>query len=187
MVAALNEHLWTYDDASFLPHGAAGDGDPMTQPIFLTSELENPNAATMLVRLSGAETAATDDAFDLVAHPVRRARRGGACPGARRMAAAQGRGPHDQLLARERRGRLGAGAVSLGFLGRWPFRSEFPYFRLLEMLGFPSIFSSEIETYQWVTRDFRRKIFQRSLSVGVAARSHVGRALGRERARLSIA
>jgi DNA polymerase III subunit chi len=66
MVAALNERLWTYDDASFLPHGAADDGDPMEQPIFLTSELENPNAATMLVRLSGAETGEADDAFDLV-------------------------------------------------------------------------------------------------------------------------
>ena len=66
MVAALNERLWTYDDASFLPHGAAGDGDPMEQPIFLTSELENPNAATMLVRLSGAEAGEADDAFDLV-------------------------------------------------------------------------------------------------------------------------
>ena len=65
MVAALNERLWTYDESSFLPHGAAGDGDPMTQPIFLTSELENPNAATMLVKLSGAEGEA-DDAFDLV-------------------------------------------------------------------------------------------------------------------------
>jgi DNA polymerase-3 subunit chi len=65
MVAALNERLWTYDDASFLPHGAAGDGDPMEQPIFLTSELENPNAATMLVQLSGAEASAADDAFDL--------------------------------------------------------------------------------------------------------------------------
>ncbi len=67
MVAALNERLWTYDDASFLPHGAAGDGDPMTQPVFLTSEIENPNAATMLVRLSGADTSETDEAFDLVA------------------------------------------------------------------------------------------------------------------------
>jgi DNA polymerase-3 subunit chi len=66
MVAALNERLWTYDDASFLPHGAAGDGDPMTQPVFLTTELENPNAATMLVRLSGAEIGDADDAFDLV-------------------------------------------------------------------------------------------------------------------------
>jgi DNA polymerase III subunit chi len=66
MVAALNERLWTYDDASFLPHGAAGDGDPMTQPIFLTSEADNPNAATMLVRLSGAEASPADDAFDLI-------------------------------------------------------------------------------------------------------------------------
>ena len=33
MVAALNERLWTYDDASFSPHGAAGDGDATTQPI----------------------------------------------------------------------------------------------------------------------------------------------------------
>jgi DNA polymerase-3 subunit chi len=66
MVAALNERLWTYDEASFLPHGAAGDGDPMTQPIFLTSELENPNAATMLVRLSGVEAGESDDTFDLV-------------------------------------------------------------------------------------------------------------------------
>ena len=66
MVAALNERLWTYDEASFLPHGAAGDGDPTTQPIFLTSEVENPNAATMLVRLSGVEASEADDAFDLI-------------------------------------------------------------------------------------------------------------------------
>ena len=45
---------------------AAGDGDPMSQPIFLTSEAENPNAATMLVRLSGAEASPADDAFDLI-------------------------------------------------------------------------------------------------------------------------
>lgn len=66
MVAALNERLWTYDDASFLPHGAAGDGDPMTQPVFLTCEAGNPNAATMLVRLTGAEAGEADGAFDLV-------------------------------------------------------------------------------------------------------------------------
>ena len=139
MVAALNERLWTYDDASFLPHGAAGDGDPMSQPIFLTSELENPNAATMLVRLSGAEAGEADDAFDLVVIMFEGQRRGVACPRAGRMAAAQGRRPLDQLLARERRGRLGAGAVSLGFLGAWPFRCEFPYLRCwisLDFLGF---------------------------------------------------
>ena len=58
--------MWTYDDASFLPHGAAGDGEPAAQPIFLTSEAGNPNAATMLVRLSGVEAGEGDDAFDLV-------------------------------------------------------------------------------------------------------------------------
>ena len=65
MAAALNERLWTYDDASFLPHGAAGDGDPATQPIFLTSDLENPNGATMLVRLSCVDAAHGDEAFDV--------------------------------------------------------------------------------------------------------------------------
>jgi DNA polymerase III subunit chi len=65
MAAALNERLWTYDDASFLPHGAAGDGDPASQPIFLTSEADNPSGATMLVRLAGAEPASGDDGFDL--------------------------------------------------------------------------------------------------------------------------
>jgi DNA polymerase III subunit chi len=66
MVEALNNRLWTYDDASFLPHGAAGDGDPMSQPIFLTTKVENPNAATMLVLLAGAETSPDDEAFDPV-------------------------------------------------------------------------------------------------------------------------
>ncbi len=66
MVAALNERLWTYDDASFLPHGAAGDGDPMTQPVFLTCETGNPNAATVLVRLSGAGIVESHGVFDLV-------------------------------------------------------------------------------------------------------------------------
>jgi DNA polymerase III subunit chi len=66
MVAALNERLWTYDDASFLPHGAAGDGDPMSQPVFLTAGGANANAAGILVRLSGADDGDADDAFDQV-------------------------------------------------------------------------------------------------------------------------
>jgi len=65
-VAALNDALWTYDDASFLPHGAASDGDPTTQPIYLTAKVENPNGAAELVLLAGAETAPGDAAFDPV-------------------------------------------------------------------------------------------------------------------------
>ncbi len=63
MADALSDRLWTYDDASFLPHGGAGDGDPATQPIFLTDRIENPNVATVLVLLAGAETSPDDAAF----------------------------------------------------------------------------------------------------------------------------
>ena len=63
-VAALDDRLWTFDDASFLPHGAAGDGDPKEQPIFLTSRLENPNGAKLLVVVSGADAPSAGQAED---------------------------------------------------------------------------------------------------------------------------
>jgi DNA polymerase III subunit chi len=66
MVAALNDRLWTYDDASFLPHGAAGDGESASHPIFLTAREENPNNAKMLVLLSGAEARPENDTFEEV-------------------------------------------------------------------------------------------------------------------------
>jgi len=66
VVEAVNDRLWTYRDASFLPHGGAGDGDPATQPIFLTDEVGNSNSATVLVMLSGAQTGPDDPGFDLV-------------------------------------------------------------------------------------------------------------------------
>ncbi len=46
-VAALDQSLWTYSDESFLPHGTAGDGEPETQPVFLTDGAENPNGAAV--------------------------------------------------------------------------------------------------------------------------------------------
>jgi len=63
MAAALDDRLWTYDDASFLPHGAKGEGDPLSQPIFITPGGDNPNAATELVLLSGAEADASDTSY----------------------------------------------------------------------------------------------------------------------------
>ncbi|HCW65811.1 MAG TPA: DNA polymerase III subunit chi, partial [Thalassospira lucentensis] len=47
-VDAINTLLWTYDAASWLPHGAKSDGDPEMQPVWLTSEDENPNGAQFL-------------------------------------------------------------------------------------------------------------------------------------------
>jgi DNA polymerase III subunit chi len=53
-VAHLDALLWTYDDASFLPHGSKRDGRPERQPIWLTESDENPNRADMLVLTDGA-------------------------------------------------------------------------------------------------------------------------------------
>jgi DNA polymerase-3 subunit chi len=52
---ALNERLWTYRDDSFLPHGGPGDGDPATQPVFLTETDETPNGAGLRVLLAPAQ------------------------------------------------------------------------------------------------------------------------------------
>ena len=60
-VAALDALLWSYSDASFLPHGTARDGNAPRQPVFLTAGDENPNTATMLVLVDGAESAHVGD------------------------------------------------------------------------------------------------------------------------------
>jgi DNA polymerase-3 subunit chi len=52
---ALNGHLWSYEEASFLPHGAAADGHADEQPIFLTTGDDNPNGATVRFLVDGAE------------------------------------------------------------------------------------------------------------------------------------
>ena len=50
----LNTALWTYDPASFLPHGTAAEGSGARQPIWLSVGEDNPNAATVLVLTDGA-------------------------------------------------------------------------------------------------------------------------------------
>ncbi len=52
---ALNAHLWTFDDASFLPHGSASDGHAEEQPVWLTTGDDNPNQATVRFLVDGAE------------------------------------------------------------------------------------------------------------------------------------
>jgi DNA polymerase-3 subunit chi len=52
---ALDLTLWTYADASFLPHGTARDGDPARQPIYLTTGEETPNGAGVRFLVDGAE------------------------------------------------------------------------------------------------------------------------------------
>jgi DNA polymerase-3 subunit chi len=54
---ALDSHLWTYAEHSFLPHGTAADGRSARQPIYLTTEDDNPNQADALFLVGGASAA----------------------------------------------------------------------------------------------------------------------------------
>ena len=54
---ALDAHLWTYRDDGFLPHGTAKDGRAAAQPVWLTAEDDNPNAANVRFLADGAEAA----------------------------------------------------------------------------------------------------------------------------------
>jgi len=60
-VSTLDAVLWTYNDASFLPHGTARDGNAARQPVFLAAVDENPNRATMLVLVDGAHATRLSD------------------------------------------------------------------------------------------------------------------------------
>lgn len=51
---ALASLLWTFSDESFLPHGTRADGFADLQPIWLTAEDENPNAANVRFYVDGA-------------------------------------------------------------------------------------------------------------------------------------
>lgn len=50
----LDRLLWTYRSDSFLPHGSAADGHGPQQPIWLTTGMDRPNDASVLVIVDGA-------------------------------------------------------------------------------------------------------------------------------------
>jgi DNA polymerase-3 subunit chi len=54
---ALDAHLWTYRDDSFLPHGIASGASAELQPICLTCKDENPNGAQVKFFIDGAQIA----------------------------------------------------------------------------------------------------------------------------------
>jgi len=53
-VEALDAHLWTFRDDSFLPHGTARDPQAREQPILLTVNDDNPNDAEVRFLIDGA-------------------------------------------------------------------------------------------------------------------------------------
>ncbi|MGH1456109.1 MAG: DNA polymerase III subunit chi [Alphaproteobacteria bacterium] len=53
-LSRMDDYLWAYSEGSFLPHGSAKTGKAEAQPIWLTTEDENPNGADVLISCSGA-------------------------------------------------------------------------------------------------------------------------------------
>jgi DNA polymerase-3 subunit chi len=53
-LAALDERLWTFDQASFLPHATDEEGDPAAQPVLLTAGFGNLNRAAIRFLVEGA-------------------------------------------------------------------------------------------------------------------------------------
>ncbi len=64
-VEALDAHLWTWRDDSFLPHGTWRDPEASQQPILLTASDHNPNGASIRFLVDGAmmpqDSARADD------------------------------------------------------------------------------------------------------------------------------
>jgi DNA polymerase-3 subunit chi len=56
----LDNHLWTFSDQSFLAHGTSAEGHSARQPVFLTTEEEDPNDADVLFLVGGAVIANWD-------------------------------------------------------------------------------------------------------------------------------
>ena len=51
-IKALDQALWTFDPASFLPHGTEESGRAEGQPVLLTTGEGNPNGATALLLMT---------------------------------------------------------------------------------------------------------------------------------------
>jgi len=56
-LAAIDSLLWTWKEDSFLAHGTRAEGHPELQPVFLTTEANNPNGAAVRFLVDGAQAA----------------------------------------------------------------------------------------------------------------------------------
>jgi DNA polymerase-3 subunit chi len=65
-VDALDAHLWTYRDDTFLPHGTARDGEAAAQPVLLTTTGANPNGAKVRFLIDGAPVPADAASYDRI-------------------------------------------------------------------------------------------------------------------------
>lgn len=65
-IDALDAHLWTYRDDSFLAHGTYRDSDAARQPILLTILDHNPNASSIRFLIDGAPMPGDLDTYERI-------------------------------------------------------------------------------------------------------------------------
>jgi DNA polymerase-3 subunit chi len=65
-IEALDAHLWTYRDDSFLPHGTYKESAAAEQPVLLTINDDNPNGAAIRFLLDGSPVPPDAAAYDRV-------------------------------------------------------------------------------------------------------------------------
>jgi DNA polymerase III subunit chi len=65
-IEALDAHLWTFRDDGFLPHGTWREQEAAAQPVLLTVNDGNPNAATVRFLVDGAALPADADAYQRI-------------------------------------------------------------------------------------------------------------------------
>ena len=63
-LAALDDHLWTYAEDSFLPHCNDREPDARDQPVVLTLSEANPNGASIRFLVEGAAVPPDATAYD---------------------------------------------------------------------------------------------------------------------------
>ena len=65
-IEALDAHLWTYRDDGFLPHGTWREAESAQQPVLLTVNDGNPNAAQVRFLLEGAAMPADAGGYERI-------------------------------------------------------------------------------------------------------------------------
>jgi DNA polymerase-3 subunit chi len=65
-IDALDAHLWIYRDDGFLPHGTWREQEAAAQPVLLTVNDGNPNAATVRFLVDGAALPADAEGYQRI-------------------------------------------------------------------------------------------------------------------------
>ena len=63
-LSALDDHLWTFSDESFLAHATDREPDAADQPVVLTLDERNPNGAAVRFLVEGAPVPADLSAYE---------------------------------------------------------------------------------------------------------------------------